>query len=140
MRTAASVFFALLAVAFLILWVRSYHFADTLCRPALISSEQGDVNLFWDGDIAEINQWMHSRLVVPWNPSNKEYLPPATPRFGWNCSHNRFYVHFPHWSVVLAAIGLAAIPWIRVRFSVRTLLCTTTGLATLMGFVAWMVR
>jgi hypothetical protein len=43
----------------------------------------------------------------------------------------------PHWFVALLFAALAALPWIRPTFSLRTLLIATTLIAVLLGLVAW---
>jgi len=140
LRIAVSVFFGLLAVALCVLWVRSYHFADVLCRHLLVSSEQGEINVSWNDDGTATGQWMYSRIVVPWNPSNKSYLPQPSPPFGWSYNQHHASARFPHWSAMLAAAGFAAVPWFRPRFSLRTVLIVTTLVAMVLGLVVWAGR
>ena len=46
----------------------------------------------------------------------------------------------PYWLLVLLASACAVIPWIRKRFSLRTLLIATTVAAVLLGIILWMSR
>jgi hypothetical protein len=45
------------------------------------------------------------------------------------------YMHF--WVPVLLSVVFAAVPWLRWKFSLRTLLITTTLIAVLLGLVVW---
>lgn len=44
----------------------------------------------------------------------------------------------PYWSLVLITPLLAIAPWLRWRFSLRTLLIAMTLLAVMLGLVAWL--
>ena len=46
----------------------------------------------------------------------------------------------PHWFLVLAAIGMGALSWLRPRFSLRTLLIATTLVAVVLGLIVYAVR
>jgi hypothetical protein len=58
--------------------------------------------------------------------------------WGFYISHSALDV--PHWFLVLATIGLSALPWLRLRFSLRTLLIATTLVAVVLGLVVWASR
>ena len=51
-----------------------------------------------------------------------------------------FMLAFPQWCPVLASMILAVIPWLRWRFSLRTLLIATTLVAVVLGIIVWAVR
>jgi hypothetical protein len=44
----------------------------------------------------------------------------------------------PHWVLAIAPATLAAVPWFRFRFSLRTLLITTTLAAVGLGLMVWL--
>jgi hypothetical protein len=46
----------------------------------------------------------------------------------------------PHWFFVLTSASIAASPWIRWRFSLRTLLIATSLVAVVMGLVIYVAR
>jgi hypothetical protein len=46
----------------------------------------------------------------------------------------------PYWFPVLISGVLAAVPWIRWRFSLRTLLIATTIIAVVLGLIVWLRR
>jgi hypothetical protein len=49
-------------------------------------------------------------------------------------------VWFPHWALLLAMATIATCPWIRYRFTLRTLLLAITLLGVLLGLVVWTTR
>ena len=46
----------------------------------------------------------------------------------------------PDWFLVVISASLATAPWIRRRFSLRTLLIATTLVAIGLGFIVWATR
>jgi hypothetical protein len=48
-----------------------------------------------------------------------------------------FTVFIPFWFFVLVAFGISTVPWLRWRFSLRTLLITTTLVAVVLGLAVW---
>jgi hypothetical protein len=89
------------------------------------------------------------KLALSWEP-RVPYRPAwagQTNRHGFRYnvySNGSWYVWGPLWVVgaLLAAIvaPLAALPWIRSRFSLRTLLITTTLIAVVLGLVVYLSR
>jgi hypothetical protein len=58
--------------------------------------------------------------------------------FEWG-SYHQFSI--PHWYFIVAAVVLALLPhvtFLRVRFSLRTLLIATTLVAAALGLIAWL--
>jgi len=49
-------------------------------------------------------------------------------------------VDVPDWFLVLLSASLAAVPWLRWRFSLSTLLIAMTAVAVVLGFIVWSVR
>ena len=51
-----------------------------------------------------------------------------------------FTVGVPYWFLILAAVAMAATPWLLScrRFSLRTLLIATTLVAVVLGLVVWL--
>jgi hypothetical protein len=49
-------------------------------------------------------------------------------------------VRVPHCLTVLFVSALATLPWLRWRFSLRTLLIATTLVAAVLGLVVWAAR
>ncbi len=44
-------------------------------------------------------------------------------------------LQFPHWWLVAIAVTFAALPWLSLRFSLRTLLIATTLVAVGLGII-----
>lgn len=75
-----------------------------------------------------------SKLNRP--PANLQSFLVINLRNGWMAA-------FPYWQPLLgslAAAYCASMPWIRFRFSLRTLLIASTLLAAILGLAAWAVR
>ena len=61
-------------------------------------------------------------------------------RFGfgfknWNTAGSA--CEFPYWLPIMLTGVFATIPWLRLRFSLRTLLIVTTLVALALGLVVW---
>jgi hypothetical protein len=130
LRIAASVFFAVVMLALCVLWVRSYQWNGFFYRVdngnlTTIGLNKGQVYLTHSHGMAQ------SSFSRGWSYRAVEAaLPPTTSklRFSWNC---------PFWILTtLAAVGVTA-PWIRTRFSLRTLLIATTLVAVVLGLGVW---
>lgn len=57
--------------------------------------------------------------------------------FGGGWDNNSVRVRFPHWFLALLFATVAASPWFRWRFSLRTLLIATTLVAVLLGIAMY---
>ena len=77
------------------------------------------------------------KLKDDWNLGNDEIMPLSWPVFG-RCSDGNFRV--AHWLAVLffATLGIVSSPWIKWRFSLRTLLIATTLVAVVLGLIVWL--
>jgi hypothetical protein len=62
------------------------------------------------------------------------------PRFAWwfNRHNGNLTIRTPHWLLVAAGMVLAMMPWIRLRFSLRTLLIATMLVAISFGIIVVM--
>ena len=79
--------------------------------------------------------------------SLRESIPPATrprQRLQWNINSENQDVIVPYWCLTLICGIVGAVPWIlpwlRWRFSLRTLLIATTLVAVVLGLVVWLLR
>ena len=50
------------------------------------------------------------------------------------------FLSFSYWLLCIASLAVTAVPWLRLRFSLRTLLIATTAVAVLLGLVVLAVR
>src|SRR4051794_30867623 len=135
LRIAWSVFWGLACVLLIVLWVRSYWHGEGLLIPLRnydgmrLASFRGRIGFEPDP-----------------RPTRWEWrIEPATaPNFDWDRwerntpqwivgQNDRVLV--PHWFPLIVAGSLSAAPWLRWRFTLRTLLIVTTLVAVVLGFV-----
>jgi hypothetical protein len=53
---------------------------------------------------------------------------------------SHFDFEIPHWFLIMIFCGLATMPWLRFRFTLRTLLIATTLIAAVLGLIVWTAR
>ena len=79
---------------------------------------------WWFGsDPAEFPADLKSQLSLYWDDADGDLLGPS--------------VTIPHWLIVLFFVGLGSAPWTARRYSLRTLLVLTTGIAALLGILVY---
>jgi hypothetical protein len=153
LRIAVSMFFAVVAVALCVLWVRSYEWRDNLYSnffplTVMISSQQGRCAFVafagGTGDKKSIfatNSWQLTNYMR----YRKEFFPfdhDSNRKLGFDCYYrgvDYWGVFSPHWFLAFAAavgVGLAWKP-ISTRFSLRTLLVVTTLVAVVLALGVW---
>jgi hypothetical protein len=147
LRIAAAVVFALLALAFVALWVRSYYYLDRVHVPAGgkavlgFGSYAGNTAWGWGTKrIFAARRWhlssQHHSEVVGFNFRGKNSF------YGFNLDGNgvtHVRVTSPHWFLAAASGALAALfaftrTW---RFSIRAMLIATAVLAGVLGLIAY---
>jgi hypothetical protein len=150
-RYAAAVVFALLALGFVALWVRSYYWFDTVAwratnnRAIVAGSASGSAS------VITLSPSPYSRKDRFWR--NHQVLPKSL-RAGLAETITAFSlgretgiemtsvsVVMPHWFLAASSLGLAALfafkrTW---RYSLRAILVATTLLAGLLGLAVWAV-
>jgi hypothetical protein len=133
---------SLTACALLVaLWVRSYWWIDVIMRGTTsrnttvvaISSNYGGVVFY---RVVEPNWVIPPEMINRWGYSSDKAAP-GNPLFDWTVSSRETRVEFPIWVPALLAASLAAAPWIRWRFRLRTLLIATTLVAVGLGILVW---
>jgi hypothetical protein len=156
LRIAWSVAWGVVAVLLIALWVRSYWWDDMLKvrmpdpqRQFMICSMLGGTRLYTTSVSPRANwnhrYWRTSTISVA---AELEGLDVRWPyRFGldrlytfelfsrhYNPDHSRI-VALPHWMLVVTFTAFAVAPWVRWRFSLRTLLIATTLVAVVLGAI-----
>ena len=133
LRIAVSVFFALVAVAFAALWVRTFFWMDSVSWPVRLSTARG--NFYWDQtfNVPEgiTDEWFQFG-VLSMPLANRTLVPVGPPG-----------LTIPFWAAILPIITLAISPWIArpwPRFSLRALLITATLVAVMLGLAVWASR
>jgi hypothetical protein len=131
LRVAWSVFWGLAAVLLIVLWVRSYWWVDSVhvakSYPAVCA---------W-GDV------YYKPIVYNRNPIHivKHVFSPIRIVSFWNGDGKVFRIDgvaIPIWTLILPIAAIAAIPWLRFRFTLRTLLIATTLVALVFGLIVWL--
>ena len=138
LRIAWSVGWGIPAVLLIVLWVRScskrvfvYYREGTTATG--VSSQADGLVAFW-------NSSPYSHFGFGW--ALRTFKPDkfgdtSTSRFTWDNSRGFKRIGVPHWFAVLAVTSLAVGPWIRWRFSLRTLLIATTLIAVVLGLIVY---
>ncbi len=133
LRIAASVFFAAVAVALCVLWVRSYFVSEWVLVPVSGSSWVGPHSLRGQliletrstPSVPEYGPypWLKYGSTSPKNffPLEKTFL-----GFGQNRTQRGAAIVIPLWFLVLVAAAAAGRQWLSWRFSLRTMLLAMT--------------
>ena len=146
LRIAASIICALACVALLALWVRSYDTNDFVSR---VDSTGQLMTIGSDaGRIYVVHRTSFAAPVVGslrqahgWKLSSVPSRSTAATRksFEW-VSGALQEIMFPDWFVLLPLISIGVVPWLKWRYSLRTMLIATTVAAIVLGAIVWLSR
>jgi hypothetical protein len=119
------------------MWVRSYWQWDSpsawskqVGLVAQINSTEGQIQLV-------VYQYPTTPGLSEWPTDSASVKKPAF-RAHWLANPPGISAYAPHWFPVLLFATFAAAPWLRWRFSLRTLLIATTLVAVVLGLIVWM--
>src|SRR5262245_38644037 len=159
LRIAWSVFWGLACVLLIVLWVRSYWRLDILDYKSArtmtrVISFRGSVGFTFANFSSPFSpEFRGSEFTtgtaqgsnVSYNDSAGNPLPSFLGfKLDWRsipvAGTMMTTVVFPYWFPVYIAAGSAATPWLRRRFSLRTLLIATTLVAVALGMAFWTSR
>jgi hypothetical protein len=149
-RIAFSAGCGLAAVLLMLLWVRSCWTCDSVIIPFSNSWRVGFGSLpgSCGVEISKINVY-----VLRWNTNEVDVISRSMPK-----PYSKFYtgiwgrfayinsagpgILIPDWFLIGVAVALSAAPWIRWsnRFSLRTLVITTTLVAVVLGLIVWSIN
>jgi hypothetical protein len=143
-RYAAALVFALLAVGFVALWVRSYWWSDKLggslgsCYMVLMTN-QGIVSFDWSCEMLSMPE-LHFESF-PFDPRQTDWRDETFAGFGHSRLGTFRGLYFPLWFLAATSLGLAALfafkrAW---RYSLRAILVATTLLAAILGLAVYAV-
>jgi hypothetical protein len=133
LRIAWSVGCGLAALLLSVLWVRSYRTSDCISRDKIeISSLSGVVQF------ARASPPVYPGWLLTSDPVSDALG--TMPSFEFYVEPSYCYVNVPHWLLMLMSTTFASIPWLRWRFSLRTLLIGMTVVAAILGLVIWAAR
>lgn len=142
LRIAWTAVFGVLCVSQIGLWVRSHKIEDRVSGHinsvgVRLYSSRGWIVCFKNNAIGPGQYTWSIELgrdywLAP-NDSRLRFSSPAA-FFGKAATSN---VSIPHCSLIAIAVLLALAPWLRYRFSLRTLLISVTLIAVALGLVMW---
>jgi hypothetical protein len=144
LRIAWSVFWGLACLLLMVLWVRSYFFADTVYGeiPPVLSFTLNS----YDGQLS----LEHRPKNQPWGVSTqstgerqkrikllRDFEAASHWPFSSKAVPNPAIIRLPHSLLAILAAGLVAVPWVTPHFSIRTLLIATMLVAVVLGLAVW---
>jgi hypothetical protein len=153
LRIAWSVTWGLACFLLIALWVRSYYREYSLVfgvsdhRGFLVDSSTGILLLIYYHEfgtppttnqprVALSRWWLGSsspdQFITSWGFQRRLSM------FRRDSSSGNITVTMPHWFFVLLSAMMATVPWLRVHFSLRTLLIATTLVAVGLGLIVWL--
>jgi hypothetical protein len=138
LRIAASVFFAIAAVAFISLWLRSYWRCDIISRV----DASGHFTTFGSNAGAVYLDLMSLGFgrPHPWQLSCLRMNTKAGGSFEWTVTQYKKAFRLPDWIFVGALAACTFAPWMKRRFSLRTMLIVTTLIAVALGGIVILRR
>jgi hypothetical protein len=154
LRFAPAIAFAMLALAFLVLWVRSYTYSDGVAGPidkyhtAGFDSCYGLIkgNLSkWPQGSRPFDRWFFASRAAAIDRDGTEEWRKFTPLdlglYLDTRPNDGFGFSLPHWFLVISSFALAALLAFKpiTRFTVRGLLIATTLLAAALGLAVYAV-
>jgi hypothetical protein len=150
LRIAWSVGCGSLCVLLMALWVRSYWQTDMVTFP-ISSSRALGAQSYWASAslvILDSSYWVDSHnfrfeVSAADGGSSWKQVHTVFGGFAMTPAPNSCVITTPDWFLILLATALGGVPWLpwwSKRFSLRTLLITTTLVAVWLGFVVYMAR
>jgi hypothetical protein len=150
LRIAFSVTCLIACALLIVLWVRSYWQADTVImvsQSSVIGFGSGRGSLaasLSDRVLGYFDQtwYIASDAIGSSRGFGSQYLPGNRKVFGFGITQQPSFtsIYVPCWLCVSFFATLAAAPWIRWRFTLRTLLIATTMVAVVLGLIVYAVR
>jgi hypothetical protein len=137
LRIAWSVWWGILCVLLVVLWVRSYAGVNSISwyrgREAILFGSR-------DGRIFLFPFTVPAAHVISWEVNCGPVDPEMDLLISWR-SNSRYYQRSaPHWRLIAISAITAVLPWLRWKFSLRTLLFATTLIAAILGLIVYAIR
>ena len=142
LRITWTVLCGIACVLLIALWVRSYWWEDGVSsqfkhRMIDVESICGEI-VISKMDVQELLSFGIKLFSGPVDDFRQQSLPRTLLGFGYSqWSSQSWDVLVPHWFPVLLFAALSAAPWLRCRFSLRTLLIATTLVAVVLGLAMY---
>jgi hypothetical protein len=144
LRITWSVAWGIVAVLLVALWVRSYWWSDTInirvngSKMFGVASSLGSL-LVGSTDASDYEKFS-GRWMWLVRPSDPAWAKQTNHGFLYYSRSGMNLVGIPSWLAVISTAGLAIVPWLICRFSLRTLLIATTLVAVGLGLIVWGTR
>jgi hypothetical protein len=156
LRVAWSVACGVLCLLLIVLWVRSYQWADTFSFPITskhllgVGSAQGGMTAIKSEYVPGYykSRWEFEHFPIADPSTAKLFRPHNRPGFygvfdlGFIVSAPFFVICVPYWCLIGGAIAIGYAPWTQRfgSFSLRTLLIGMTVVAILLALILWASR
>lgn len=145
-RIAWSVLWGLAAVLLIVLWVRSYHAMESAVLQGsnqylAVASEVSSFQIGWC--TGKLKRSALISMEISGGPEQLERVHReryGILGFGMMFAANSWVLTLPHWFLVFLFAAVATTPWLRWRFSLRTLLIATALVAVLLGLLVYATR
>jgi len=140
LRIAWSAICAITCVVLVALWVRSYWWLDNVnfstAGTTVVQSFNGSLAFVYSREISNpgLTTLSAKKLATLIKPIE---LRTKWPDWYFGSNQKTLTIRLPYWFVTLLPCVLAAVPWMRWRFTIRTLLIITTLVAALLGLAVW---
>ena len=141
LRIAFSATCLIACVLLVALWVRSYWYCDDMFgrlysrSVVALQSSTGRIGFSYMGPTNDL-------VYEGWSIRNSRTNLGKSARslVSWSSNFGDTTLVIPHCLAIAVVCVLAIFPWIRWRFTLRTLLIATTLVAVVLGMIAWAVR
>jgi hypothetical protein len=148
LRITWSVAWGLVALLLCALWVRSYWFWDRCYWPGSstgvqLNSDAGHIVLVVGPHEPSSNITAFFAESRPTYDESETYYKNDILGFYFQSAPGGFRLDVPHWFLVVLVISISAAGWwqrLNGRFSLRTLLITTTLVAVVLGLVVYTLK
>jgi hypothetical protein len=149
LRIAWSVAWGIACVLLVVLWVRSLHRIDRLtwhyrnAEAFQVGTSPGQISIAAFVD-QPVPSWAIHQLGRQWMTEwfQSMRLINGTMRWWFHVTSTNTHrsASIPDWFVILICCALGSIPWLRLQFSLRTLLIATALVAVALGLIMYTAR
>ena len=147
LRIAWSVGWGVLAVILCVLWVRSYWWQEQFVRISSSNNRYLTLGHCYGAVYLRTGDPLPRDLKAypnrdEWYAYRDKANPYRAEKFllKLKAQSGLRGIHLPHWLLMLLCCAVSGSPWLRRRFSLRTLLIATTLIALALGTIVWLAH